>query len=264
MEHQPPHFQSEAALPILNKVGRIAALPVLRNILGQTSPKFDMAKALNHRWILIANVAPPELENRSVLIANLGQGADRADRGAGVQFARLTLALTISNSSPWRVATRPPRPGRHSSPKSTSSRVSAPTRSLRYCRKLANSQHILSREPVPPTGTSNGPRRGARERRHAHRLSHIQQRCGIVGTGISSAARSRAARSIAASAWFRRDNASRRPIFLEPSLYPPRSRRDYVVAQSRCNFDRARTVIERTPQDGLKYMIADRPTDWKW
>jgi hypothetical protein len=91
MEHQPPHFQSEAALPILNKVRRIAALPALRNILGQTSPKFDLAKALDHRRILIANVAPPELENRSVLIANLGQGADR---GAGVQFARLTLALT--------------------------------------------------------------------------------------------------------------------------------------------------------------------------
>jgi hypothetical protein len=81
MEHQPRHFQSEAALPILNKVGRIAALPVLRNILGQTSPKFDMAKALNHRWILIANVAPPELENRSVLIANLGQGADSVTGG---------------------------------------------------------------------------------------------------------------------------------------------------------------------------------------
>ena len=35
-------FQAEAAAPILNKIGQIAASPMLRNILGQTSPKFDL------------------------------------------------------------------------------------------------------------------------------------------------------------------------------------------------------------------------------
>src|SRR5207248_2669000 len=41
------HFQAEAAAPILNKAGQIAASPVLRNILGQTSPKFDLSYAMN-------------------------------------------------------------------------------------------------------------------------------------------------------------------------------------------------------------------------
>jgi hypothetical protein len=53
------HFQAEAAAPILNKVGQVAASPVLRNILGQTSPKFDLAYAMDNRRILVANVAPP-------------------------------------------------------------------------------------------------------------------------------------------------------------------------------------------------------------
>src|SRR5450830_1932331 len=51
------HFQAEAAAPILNKVGQIAASPVLRNILGQTSPIFDLSYAMNNRRILIANLA---------------------------------------------------------------------------------------------------------------------------------------------------------------------------------------------------------------
>lgn len=50
-------FQAEAAAPILNKIGQIAASPVLRNILGQTSPKFDLSYAMNNRRILIANLA---------------------------------------------------------------------------------------------------------------------------------------------------------------------------------------------------------------
>jgi hypothetical protein len=68
------HFQSEAAAPILNKVGQVAASPVLRNILGQTSPKFDLAYAMDNRRILIANVAPPDFNQRRVLIANLAKG----------------------------------------------------------------------------------------------------------------------------------------------------------------------------------------------
>src|SRR6202171_3851368 len=50
-------FRAEAAAPILNKAGQIAASPVLRNILGQTSPKFDLAYAVDNRKILIANLA---------------------------------------------------------------------------------------------------------------------------------------------------------------------------------------------------------------
>jgi len=50
-------YQAEAAGPILNKIGQIAASPALRVILGQHAPKFDLSYAMEHRGILIANLA---------------------------------------------------------------------------------------------------------------------------------------------------------------------------------------------------------------
>ena len=51
------HYRAEAAGPILNKVGQLAASPSLRTILGQCAPKFDLSYAMEHRGILIANLA---------------------------------------------------------------------------------------------------------------------------------------------------------------------------------------------------------------
>src|SRR5438874_9273864 len=85
------YFQAEAAAPILNKVGQIAASPVLRNILGQHSPKFDLAYAMDNRRILIANVAPPRSDQRRVLIANLAKGQ------IGEQASNLLGSLLISH-----------------------------------------------------------------------------------------------------------------------------------------------------------------------
>lgn len=65
-------FRAEAAAPILNKVGQIATSPVLRNILGQTSPKFDLAYAMNNRQVLIANLAKGQIgEQASNLLGSL-------------------------------------------------------------------------------------------------------------------------------------------------------------------------------------------------
>lgn len=50
-------YRAEAAGPILNKVGQIAASPALRNILGQHSPKFDLSYAMEHGRIFIANLS---------------------------------------------------------------------------------------------------------------------------------------------------------------------------------------------------------------
>ena len=50
-------YRAEAAGPILNKVGQLAASPALRAILGQHAPKFDLSYAMEHRGILIANLA---------------------------------------------------------------------------------------------------------------------------------------------------------------------------------------------------------------
>lgn len=50
-------YRAEAAGPILNKAGQLAASPALRALLGQHTPKFDLSHAMDHRGILIANLA---------------------------------------------------------------------------------------------------------------------------------------------------------------------------------------------------------------
>jgi len=50
-------YRAEAAGPILNKVGQLAASPALRVMLGQHAPKFDLSYAMEHHGILIANLA---------------------------------------------------------------------------------------------------------------------------------------------------------------------------------------------------------------
>jgi hypothetical protein len=69
---------SRLASSILNKVGQLTASPVLRNIFGQVAPKFDLAHAMDHRGIFIANLAKGP------------------DRGAGVEFARVAIALAFT------------------------------------------------------------------------------------------------------------------------------------------------------------------------
>ncbi len=54
-------FQAEAASSILNKVGQLTASPALRHILRQVAPKFDLAHAMDHRGIFIANLAKGQI-----------------------------------------------------------------------------------------------------------------------------------------------------------------------------------------------------------
>jgi DNA helicase HerA-like ATPase len=50
-------LRSDAVSPILNKAGQFTASPHLRLILGQLAPRLDLAFTMNHRRILIANLA---------------------------------------------------------------------------------------------------------------------------------------------------------------------------------------------------------------
>jgi hypothetical protein len=56
----------------LNKAGQFAASPALRTILGQVSPKFDLSYAMNNRQILIANLAKGQIgEQAANLLGSL-------------------------------------------------------------------------------------------------------------------------------------------------------------------------------------------------
>ena len=50
-------LRSDAIAPILNKAGQFTASPHLRLILGQVAPRLDLSFTMNHRRILIANLA---------------------------------------------------------------------------------------------------------------------------------------------------------------------------------------------------------------
>jgi TraM recognition site of TraD and TraG len=66
------NFSSEAASPVLNKVGQFAASPIVRNILGQHTPKFDLQYAMDNRQIVIANLSKGHIgETASNLLGSL-------------------------------------------------------------------------------------------------------------------------------------------------------------------------------------------------
>jgi Type IV secretion-system coupling protein DNA-binding domain len=54
-------FLAEAIAPLLNKAGQFATSPNVRGILGQVTPKFDLAHAMNNRQILIANLSKGQI-----------------------------------------------------------------------------------------------------------------------------------------------------------------------------------------------------------
>ena len=118
-------FRTEAVAPILNKAGQFAASPNVRLIFGQVAPKFDLAHAMNHRQIVIANLAR-------------GRSASRRRTSSAPCLFR------ISSSPRWSAPRSPSKLACRSLPISTSFSHSARTASRRCCRRRANSARIFA------------------------------------------------------------------------------------------------------------------------
>lgn len=214
-------FRAEAASPILNKVGQIASAPVLRNILAQTSPKFDLKYAMENRRILIANLAKGQIGEQasnllgSLLLSHLQLVAmARSDQapaervpffvhidefqsfGSDAFAALLSEArkfaahFTLANQYLEQIA--PP----------VRSAVLGNAGTLMVFRVSSNDAELLAPEfhPLP-----------------AHELA-----------GQSPF-----------TAWLRRSDTGHRSIALEPPQFLPRNRRKTVISQSRRNFGRS-------------------------
>lgn len=244
------HYQAEAAAPILNKVGQIAASPVLRNILGQTSPKFDLGYAMNNRKILIANVAVPK-ERPGVLIANLAKGQ------IGEQASNLLGSLLVSHLQLLTMA-RSDLPPEKRLPFfvhvdefqnfSTDAFASLLSEARKFGTHFCLANQYL--EQVPATVRAAA--------------------LGNAGTLIVFRVSSNDAELLAPefhplpahelsdqppfTARLRRNDVGQRAINLEPSLFPGEGRRRVVIAQSRRHFGRAQAIVEqksgRTDVDG--------------
>ena len=75
----PPQFRKEVASPIQNKIGQLLTSGQLRNIVGQSSSTIDLRHVMDHKQILLVNLA---------------KGQDRRGQGEPARFGARYEALS--------------------------------------------------------------------------------------------------------------------------------------------------------------------------
>lgn len=238
------HFQAEAAAPILNKVGQLAATPILRNILGQTSPKFDLSYAMNNRRILIANVAPPETERRrGILIANLAKGQ------IGEQAANLIGSLLISHLQLVAMARSELAPEKRVpffvhvdefQSFSTDAFASLLSEARKFGTHFCLANQFLEQVPQHIRAAALG---------NAGTLMVFRVSSNdaeILAPEFHPLPAHELADQAPFTAHLRRAELGHRVISLEPPLFVGKGRRDKVISQSRRHFARPRKTIQQS------------------
>jgi hypothetical protein len=236
------YFQAEAAAPILNKVGQFASVPTLRNILGQHSPKFDLAYAMDNRRIFVANTSLFPPEKRCVLVANLAKGR------VGEQAANLLGSLLLSHLQLITMARS----------------AQAPEQRVPFFVHVDEFQNFST--DAFAALLSEARKFGTHFCLANQYLEQVSQNVraavlGNAGTLLAFRVSATDAELLAPEfhplpapelagqapfrAWLRRSDTDHRAIFLHPPLYSSRNRRKHVVAQSRRNFGRLRATIEK-------------------
>jgi hypothetical protein len=223
-------YQGEASAPILNKVGQFSASPTLRNILGQVSPKFDLAHAM---------------DNRGIFIANLSKG------GVGEQASNLIGSLLLSHLQ--LVAMRRSELAAHERTPffvhidefqsfSTEAFASLLSEARKFAIhfSLANQfiEQLIPNVRAAVLGNSGTLMVFSVSANDAEMLApefHPLPAPELAGQSPYQA-------------WLRRLDSGHRVAYIEPPLFGPRNRREYVIAQSRRNFARPRSLVERSFQ----------------
>ena len=220
-------YRAEAAGPILNKAGQFAASPALRAILGQHSPKFDLAYAMDHRGILIANLAKGQIGEQaanllgSLLVSHLQLVA--MGRSALAPENRVPFFAHIDEFQSFGTDA-------FASLLSEARKFAA-----HFC--LAN-QYIEQLDAI-------GARRRARQRRRAAGISRLRRDAEILASEFDPLPPSELVDQAPYTAWLRR-GIGHEHVDLLPRLYPPRGRLEIIRRQSRRNFGRPRELIERS------------------
>lgn len=234
-------FQAEAAAPILNKVGQFASSPALRNILGQVSPKFDLAYAMDNRRIFIANVAPPERAGR-VLIANLAKGQ------IGEQASNLLGSLLLSHLQLVAIARSELAPEKRApffvhvdefQSFGTDAFASLLSESRKFGTHFAIANQYADQISPPVRAAVLG---------NAGTLMVFRVSASdaeLLAPEFHPLPAHELADQSPFKAWLRRAEAGARAIEIEPPLFLSRNRKQTVIQQSRRNFGRRREVIEQ-------------------
>ena len=219
-------FRTEAIAPILNKAGQFAASPNVRLILGQVAPKFDLAHAMNHRQIVIANLAKGQVGEQatnligSLLVSHLQLAAmERSALPAAARvpfFAHIDEFQSFSTDSFASLLSEARKFGAH------------------FC--LAN-QYTSQLTPA------------VRAAVFGNAGSMIVFRVGgedaaLLAPEFHPLLSSALAEQGPFEAWIRRGESGPKPVYASPLLYPLRGSRERVLAQSRRNFGRSRRQVE--------------------
>lgn len=87
-ERYDPRWRSEAISPILNKVGQFLSAPVVRHVVGQSGPGFNLRELMDRGGIFIANLASGRI------------GEDNCDLLGGLLIAGFQLAAMSRANQP--------------------------------------------------------------------------------------------------------------------------------------------------------------------
>ncbi len=221
-------FRVEASAPILNKAGQFSASPIIRNILGQQFPKFDLTVAMDHRRIFVANLAKGVIGEQasnllgSLIVSRLQLVAmarsDRPGHDRTPFYCHIDELQNFSTDSFAGLLSEARKFGVHFvmgtqystqlSPRLFSA-VMGNVGTLMVFRVSAKDADLLAPEfhPLP-----------------AHELIDQSPFC----------------------AWLRRIDADHCLIAVEPPRYESRQARARVLATSRRKFGRSRAAIERS------------------
>lgn len=223
-------FRIEASAPILNKAGQFSASPVIRSILGQYAPKFDLSFAMDEQRIFIANLAKGAIGEQasnllgSLIVSHLQLATmarnDRPERQrvpfhchidelhnfstdsfAGLLSEARKFAVHFSLATQYSTQLSP----------RLFSAITGNVGTLLVFRVAASDADLLAPEfhPLP-----------------SHEL--IDQP--------------------PYQAWLRRMNSDRRPVTIQAPLYTARQARPRVIATSRRKFAHHRASIDRSFQ----------------
>lgn len=220
-------YRAEAAGPILNKAGQFAASPALRAILGQHSPKFDLAYAMDHGGILIANLAKGRIGEQaanllgSLLISHLQLVA--MGRSAQAPENRVPFFAHIDEFQSFGTDAF------------TSLLSEARKFAAHFC--LAN-QYIEQLDPSVRTAVL-----GNAGALLVFRVSGYDAM--LLASEFDPVPPSELVDQAPYTAWLRRGIGHER-VDLLPRLYDPRGRLDLIRRQSQRNFGRPRELIEQT------------------
>ncbi len=211
---------------------------MLRNILGQISPKFDLAFAMNNQ-----NVAPPRLRPGRVLIANLAKG-QIGEHAANLLGSLLVSHLQLVTMARSELAPEKRAPFFVHVDEFPTIATDAFASLLSEARKYGThftlaAQFIESTSPLVRAAVL-----GNVGTMMIFRVSAADAE--LLAPEFHPLPAPELASQPPFRAWLRRNTADHQTAFLHPPQYRSRKRGHRVIAQSRRNFGRRRVAIEKT------------------